>query len=442
MSSLPFGPMAALLLCGASFSTAAPPGNVVIRNARIVPVSGPVIEKGAIAFRDGVITDVGASVAAPKGAWVIDGIGLTVYPGLIDAFSTWGIPGAAPATPQQRGSATTQSTPPGPRSWGPEDRPGTNSWVKAADLIDATDKRLESARSAGFTTAVTFPRQGLIGGHGAVVNLAGDNTGAMVLASSAGLYMTLSGGNYSGYPGTPMGAIAYFRQLWSDLDHYRTQQAMYAKSPSTVPRPAYDRALEGIANAPRLLLPASNPVQWERMARLAAELKIPAVFWGVQEGWRMADRVKQSGSPVILNVKWPVREKDSDPEQEDTYKTLELRDKAPDSPAAMSAAGVTWAVSSDGLDSPKDILKALKKSIDAGLKRDDAVRALTLNAAEIYGLAGRLGSLDRGKIANLIVTDGDIFDDKTTVRMIFIDGVKYEPAPEPPPANPAVEVRP
>jgi imidazolonepropionase-like amidohydrolase len=105
-------------------------------------------------------------------------------------------------------------------------------------------------------------------------------------------------------------------------------------------------------------------------------------------------------------------------------------------------------MSSDGVDAPRDIIRALKKSIDLGLSKEDALKALTIHPAEFFGLASRLGSIESGKIANLTVTDGDLFDEKTKVRMVFIDGVKYLPAPQAPPglgggppgaARPAVE---
>ncbi|MBI5085230.1 MAG: amidohydrolase family protein [Acidobacteria bacterium] len=434
-----------LLACAAMIPTSAEvPSLIAIQDARIVTVSGAVIEKGNVVLNRGIITDVGPAAAIPKGAWIVDGKGLTVYPGLIDAFSTWGIPEAATAAPATGGgrggaiqvqitpgqAATPQATP--ARSQGPQDRPGTNSWVKAADLVKPTDRRLDQARGAGFTSAVTFPRQGLIGGHGAVVNLGGETSGKMIVEPDAGLHMTTQPSGYSGYPNSLMGVFAYFRQLWLDAGHYKLSRELYAQSPASVPRPEYDRALEGILGARRLLLPASGPIQLDRMTGLSADLKTPAVYWGVVEGYRMADTLKKAGASVILNVKWPVKERDTDPEQVDSLRTLELRDKAPTSPAILAAAGVRFAVSSDGIDAPRDIIRALKKSIDLGLKKEDALRALTLSAAEIYGVSARLGSIEKGKIANLIVTTGDLFDDKTKVQLIFVDGVKYLPPPETP----------
>lgn len=420
------------------------PGLVAIQDARIVTVSGAVLEKGTVLVRDGIIAEVGASVAVPKGAWIVDGKGLTVYPGLIDALSTWGIPdvaAAAPAAAGTRGGAPVAATPgaaqtAAPRSWGPQDRPGTTSWVRAADLVKTTDRRIETARGAGFTTAVTFPKTGLVAGHGAVVNLGGETGGQMVVDPGAGLYMTMTPSGYSGYPSSPMGMLAYFRQLWIDAEHYKLAKALYAQSPASVKRPEYDRALEGVLEAKRVLLPAASPTAMERMLRLASDLKTPFVLYGVVQGYEMADRLKQTATPVVLNVKWPTRERDADPERVETLRTLEIRDKAPSSPVVLAAAGVKFAVSSDGLDTPRDVIRALKKSMDVGLKKEDALKALTLNAAEIYGLAAKMGSVEKGKMANLVVTDGDLFDDKTKVKMVFVDGVKYLPPVEAPQTGP------
>jgi imidazolonepropionase-like amidohydrolase len=437
-------PLTLLLLAVAGLATADPPSRVAIRGARVYTVSGPVLEKATVLIEDGLIEAVGENVPIPAGVTVIDGTGLNVYPGLIDALSTWGIAElAAPATPAggSRGGAqpapatpapSTTPTQPQPRVRGPEDRPNTFTWVKAADLVKPSDRRLETARSAGFTTAVTFPRQGILAGHGAVINLAGENGGDMVIDPSVGLYTTLTTGGFASFPGSLMGAMAYLRQLWIDAAYYRAAKEAYAKDPVAIARPAYDRALEGLLETHRLLIPATSRVQIERMLRFGAEFKMPFVLYGGHEAFRTADDLKKARVPVILNVKWPAKERESDPEEVPSLRTLQLRDKAPTTPVVLAAAGVPFAFSSEGLDTPKDILKALKKSINVGLKPADAIRALTLSAAEIYGVASRLGSVDKGKIANLTVVKGDLFDEKSKIEMVFIDGKKYLPAPEAP----------
>jgi imidazolonepropionase-like amidohydrolase len=428
-------PHTLLFIAAAGLAMAAQPSHVAIRGARVFTVSGPVLEKGTVLMKDGLIEAVGEGIAIPAGVTIIDGTGLNVYPGLIDALSAWGIPEAAPATPAVPAAPVTPGQtppPPQPRVRGPEDRPNAFTWVKAADLVKPTDKQIEAARSAGFTTAVTFPKQGILAGHGAVINLGGETSGDMVLDPSAGLYTSQTARGFASFPGSLMGVMAYLRQIWIDAAYYKLAKEAYAKDPVTNPRPAYDRALEGLLETHRLLLPATSRVQIERALRFGAEFKTPFVLYGGHAAYETVSELKKAGVPVILNVKWPAKEKDSDPEEIPSMRTLQLRDKAPTTPAALAAAGVPFAISSEGFDAPKDVIKALKKSIDVGLKQADAIRALTLSAAEIYGLAGRLGSIEKGKIANLTVIKGDLFDDKATVSMVFIDGKKYVPAPEAP----------
>ena len=187
----------ALFLCCALALAQSHPA-VAIHNAKIVTVSGSVITKGTVVVRNGLIEAVGENVAVPADAMLVEGEGLTVYPGLIDAFSTWGQPGAAPAaaataTAGRGGRGTTTATP-APTTTaatqaaaaparGPEDRPQTTSWLKIADEISATDRRIETARAAGFTTAVTFPTRGIFAGQGAVIDLiSGEKPGEMVVA--------------------------------------------------------------------------------------------------------------------------------------------------------------------------------------------------------------------------------------------------------------------
>lgn len=200
---------ALLLLCAHALAEA--PSAVAIRNAKIVTVSGPVIAKGTVVLRDGLIEAVGENVSIPAGVWVVDGEGLTVYPGLIDALSTVGIPGAVPAAGAAgAGRGAAPATTPAPaapaapaasteRAWGPEDRPATTSWLLAAGEIRATDRRIETVRSSGITTAVTFPTRGIFAGQGSIIDLiTAARSGEMVLVPSAGQYISLSRGGFAG----------------------------------------------------------------------------------------------------------------------------------------------------------------------------------------------------------------------------------------------------
>ena len=441
---------ALLLCCGLALAQQHPA--VAIRNAKIVTVSGPVINKGTVVVRNGLIEAVGENVAVPADAMLVEGEGLTVYPGLIDALSTWGQPGAAPAPAATTGRggrgaapaaiplATASITLVLPPARGPEDRPQTTSWVKIADEISVSDRRIESARSAGFTTAVTFPTRGIFAGQGAVIDLiTGEKAGEMVVTSPVGQYISIgrTGGFGGGFPSSLMGYIAYVRQIYLDADHYKLVKDAYAKNPTGMQRPEYDRALEGVIDSPRILLPANRLVEIDRMLHFATELKQPFILYGGRETYRpeAAALLKKWNTPVLLSMKWPEKARDTDPDDVDSMRTLETRDKAASAAGVLQKAGVKFAFYSDGLEQPRDLQSAVKKAIDSGLSREDALRALTLSPAEIFHVADRLGSIETGKIGNLVVTRGEIFDGRTKVEMVFVDGRKYTPVPEAPPAG-------
>ena len=439
-------PALLFLLCSAlPIAAAEGPQVFAIQGARIMRVSGAPIDSGTVVVRDGVIEAVGANITAPADAWVIEGKGLTVYPGLVDALSTWGVPGLTPpaaAGGVRRGAGgAAPALPSGPQPVinGPEDRPSNTSFLKVADQLVATDASITTARDAGFTTAVTFPNTNIFAGQGAMFSLAGERPGQMVVLPAAGLYLTMRSTSFATYPGSLMGVIAYIRQVYLDADHYKAANAIYAKHPQGLQRPAYDRTLEAVLGTPRTLLPARRMVEIDRMLRLAQELKMNPVLYGGDEAWRSVDQLQKAKVPILISLKWPERARDADPALNDPLHELEMRDKAPSSPAALAKAGVKFAFYSDGIATPKEMVRAVKRAIDAGLAPADAVRAMTLSPAEIYGVSDRLGSVDKGKIANLLVTEGDLFQDKTKVKYVFVDGMKYEPAPEVVPARGATE---
>ncbi len=424
-----------------------PPPFYAIRGARIVPVAGPVIENGTVVIANGVITAVGANASVPPEAWVIDGKDLTVYPGLIDALTTIGLPqpqaagGAATSFEQAAQQASRQ-----PIAMGPEDRPGTTSWENAADQIKTDDKRIENWRKVGFTTAVTAPDRGMITGQAAVINLAGNRPGEMVVRSPAALRLTLrpSGGFWS-FPGSLMGVLAYLKQVFADADQSSKAWAMYSGNPKGLERPAYDRSLAPLSDAVNNKWPVLIPATWSkeilRGMQLGDDLKVQAVIYGAHQGYAVADAVAAKKVPVLVSLKWPEKEQGGDPDAEEPLRTMRLRDRAPSTPAALHKAGVRFAFYSDGIGNPKDLLKNAKKAIDAGLPADAALRALTLSAAEIFNVADRLGSIEAGKAANLVVTDGDLFEEKTKIKMVFVDGHKYEiRAPGRPEEKPSVNL--
>ena len=196
-----------------------------ITNARIVPVSGALIERGTIVFRNGLIVAVGANVSAPSDARVIDGTGLTVYPGLIDSYTNLALPEASPAPSvgggggggffQQQQAA--QPRPGGPNSTEP---PGLQPETMVEDVIRTGGADVDSARNAGFTTALTLPRTGIWIGQSALINLAGDTPQQMIVRSPVAMHVGFTPLRGT-YPGSLMGVFATLRQMMLDAQRYR-----------------------------------------------------------------------------------------------------------------------------------------------------------------------------------------------------------------------------
>jgi len=403
------------------------PQYFAIRGAKVIPVSGPPIEGGTVVISRGIITAVGKDSPIPPEAWVIDGKGLTVYPGLVDAFTDVGILATAPSAAEGGGPRRPQE-----QARGPQDRPASTPWRSAADEANLSDKRIETWRNGGFTTVVCAPKGGFFPGQAAVLNLAGERAGDLVVKSPVAIPLSFqtSGGFGGGFPDSLLGVLAYIHQVWLDTDWSIKAQANYEKNPRGVARPRYDRTEAALAEAIEdhavVLVPANNSTQLRRAMELIDRWQVKGVIYGGQMGYEVAPEIAAKRLPVLVDLKWPEAEKDADPEAKPSLRTLRFRDRAPSTPAALAKAGVKFAFYSGGIAAPKDILKAAKKSIDAGLAPEGALRAFTLSAAEIFGVADRLGSIENGKIANLVLTDGDLFDEKTKIKMVFVDGRRFE----------------
>jgi imidazolonepropionase-like amidohydrolase len=405
-----------------------------ITNARIATVSGPVIERGTIVIRDGIIAAVGANVTVPADARVVDGSGLTVYPGLIDSSTALGIPQPSPSpspSPSPGGagagvgqfrqqtsaiSALNSSQPPGLQ---PE--------VLAEDFIRPGGDQIEAARNLGITTALTAPRQGIWMGQSALINLAGDTTQQMIVRSPVAMHVGFTPLRTGGYPNSLMGVFAVLRQMLLDARHYREAQQAYAASPRGTRRPEQNRSLAALLpvldGAIPVVMYADREREISRALDLAQEFKLRAIIAGGMESEKVADRLRESKVPVLLSLNFPKRTTAALPEADpEPIRILRERVEAPKTAGKLVAARVQFAFQSGALTNMADFPANLRRAIEYGLSRDDALRALTSSPAEILGVADRLGTLEVGKIANLTITRGDLFDQNPRITHVFIDG--------------------
>ena len=404
---------------------------------------GTVLEGATVVIRDGLIVAVAAGGEVPAGAAGMDAAGKHVYPGFIAALSDLGLGGDSAAGPARGPRAAGAPSPP-PPSRGPEDRPDTFSWRLAADDLRASDERIAARRNTGFTSAVSAPPDGIVSGRAALLNLAGPegvDSRDLVVAPDVAVMVRLGTRGFRSFPGSMMGVIAYLRQLFLDASHYGEVWRMYEEDPAGLARPRYDRTLAPLAGAVSgdqpVLLPASLDKEVRRMVGLAEEFGIRPVLYGGHEAGDSAAFLKEHGVPILVDLNWPKADPQADPEAEIPLRTLRLRDQAPAGPAALAAAGVRFAFyrgespaagggprgrgASPGSSSGD--IAAVRKAVERGLDREAALTALTLAPAEIFGVADRVGTLQSGRIANVVIADKDIFEDGAKVETVFVDGV-------------------
>ena len=402
-----------------------------ITNARIVTVSGSTIERGTVVIRNGLIAAAGANVSAPTDARIIDGAGLTIYPGLIDSYTDLALPEPAPGPSPGGGGGgggafliAAQPRPAGgPNSTQPV---GLQPEVMVEDVIRPSAAELDGSRSIGITTALTVPRSGIWMGQSALINLSGDTPQQMIVRSPVAMHVGFTPLRGT-YPGSLMGVFATLRQMMLDAQRYRDSIQIYERNPRGIRRPDTDRSLAALVpviegRMPVVML-ANSEREISRALDLAAEFKLKLIVAGGREADRVADRLAKQNVPVLLSLNLPRRTTAMMPEADpESLRVLRERVAAQETAGKLVKAGVRFGFQSGSLANMSDLMLNVSRVIDNGLEPADAVRAFTLWPAEILGVASQLGSIEAGKIANLTIVRGDLFDRNTRVAHVFIDG--------------------
>lgn len=423
---------------------------VAIRGGTVVTVSGATIPKGTVVIRGGLITAVGADIPIPADARIIDATGMTVYPGLFDAYSSLGLPAAAPAQGGGRGGGApaiqvvVPVTLPGQAAGAATPTPtpaGRSPELQAADELRIASDTFDTARSAGITTVLTSPRDGMFQGQSALINLGVTDPEKVILKSPVTLNVSIRRGAFGGYPSSLMGVVAYLRQSFLDAQYYGEASARYEKNKRGMQRPSADKssaALQPYLKKERpVVFQANEPGEIRRALSFGDEFGLQTWIAGGAQSHEVADLLKQKNAVVLLSLNYPQRPTNLENPEDEPLRTIKARAEAPKVAAALHKAGVKFAFQSGYLTQPRDYLLNAARAIESGLPKDEALKALTLYPAQIFGVGEQLGSLEAGKIANVVVTSGDLFDRRTQVKYIFVDGAQYEvKAPAPTMAGP------
>jgi imidazolonepropionase-like amidohydrolase len=398
------------------------PGYAIV-GARIVRVAGATIDKGTVVIRGGEIVSAESGDNVPGDVQRIDGTGLTVYPGLIDLHALAGVDQPSASAPDN-----------------PESREVTERFrrqqllrahVQAADLLNAGSSDLAKLADAGFTNALVVPRGDAVAGYSAFIDvvppeidpqvgrLAVDPGGPMVVRPAVALHVAIPGRSTLGtYPASLMGGIAFVRQAFLDARHYQ-QASAGGGAP-------YDQALAAMAPALGGTRPvafeASTPREIRRALAMAKEFSLTPVIVGAHGAAAVVEELKAAGARVVLSVNYPTRPKSLAPDADESLEDLDARAAARKAAAALAAGGVPFGFGSAGLKDLKEFVANVRAAVAQGLSAEAAIRALTLDAATLAGTAERLGSIERGKRANLVVTDGDLIGGTPKVKHLFVAG--------------------
>ncbi|HEX7294527.1 MAG TPA: amidohydrolase family protein [Pyrinomonadaceae bacterium] len=393
-----------------------PRGTFVIRNARIVTVSGADIENGSLLIRDGKIEAVGAAVNAPAGAHQIDGRGLSVYPGMIDLGTSMGL-----VEVPQGANGTVDTSEVG----------DLNPNAKAYVAINPHSAHIAVTRVDGVTNTLSAPTGGLISGQAAFINLLGTSPREMAVVPYAALVINYprigggGGGGFGGFRQQPANLsdtlaanerqVEQIRKMLRDAEAYGRARDAFKADPK-LPRPDVNVVLEALVPYVRgerpVIFRADREAEIRGALKFAEEMKLKPIILGGDDAFKVASLLKEKNVPVVLTGVFSL------PNNEDDF-----YDQLYENPSRLQQAGVRFAISTGDAGAEVRNLPLYAGMASAfGLSKSDALKSVTLYPAQILNVADRLGSIEPGKTANLVVTDGDLLEIRTHIKYLFIDG--------------------
>lgn len=435
-----------------------------LERARVVQAPGRVLERATVVVRDGLITAVGPDVPVPFDADRIAADSLTVYAGFIDGLSHAGVP-----EPEQDRNRQRPDDPGNP----PDEEAGIQPQRDVRTLLDPAEKSLEALRKAGFTAAHVVPYGQMLPGTGAVILTAGDDARTLVFKGDASLFAQFTPARRM-YPGTDMAVIAKMRQLYHEAERRQRMEQLYAEDPTDLERPAYDPAHYAffpVLDGQRTIFFHTEDVRdLYRALDLHRDLGFPMVLTGLNQGFDAVDALRDADVPLLLTLDLPEAPQSSGGAPDSTSAPDSTAAPSTDAPAELPATPATaynpdfrtssyadteaekknlearqetvrtqyYATAATLHDAglrfgftsidakPADLMKNLRMMVDNGLPEDAALAALTTTPAEILGVSASMGTVERGKMANLVVTTGPLFEKNTRIRYVFVDGRKFE----------------
>ena len=421
---------------------------VLIQNATVVQAPGRVIEGGSVLVRDGLIVEVGTDIDPPFDAAVIRADSLFVYAGFIDGLSHIGVP--EPEKSDERPRVERPGDP-------PPDAAGIRPDRSVVPLLASDERSIARWRAQGLTLTRSAPYGRMLPGTTALLLLGEGDPEAMVYAAPHSLVARFAGAE-GVYPATPMAIMATWRKLYRNAELLRGRTSAYDDAPAGRARPAFDPVLQAffpvVAGEMPVTFRVASAREARRALRLSEELGFTVELTGLEETARIVPMLSEARPPVFLSLDLPdafsadstqiasaradsvaiesgrpPRTSGSDDWEAERARLVVRKqaavEKALSAPAALHAAGVRFGFTSLGL-MPREFRPALRRLIEHGLSEEAALAALTIDAATLLGIDAAAGSVDPGKLANLVLTTGPLFDEDTRIHTVMIEGHRYE----------------
>jgi imidazolonepropionase-like amidohydrolase len=386
--------------------------------ARVVTKPGVTIDNATLVIRNGIIEAVGQNIKIPDDAWIVKMDGKTIYPGFIESYSNLGMPDAKTIAESQ------EKLPQDGRHWNPQVR----SHFSSSLAYSYDEKKAETLRSMGFVAAHTMSDAGVFRGSGSVIKLAEDVPSKQLINTdiSQGLSFIRTTELDRGYPTSVMGAIALIRQSFYDAIWYGQ-----VKNDLTLKKelnPSIGKLADALKNNTPFVIETADEQYLMRAANIAKEFSLNLWTKGSGFEYRRVDQVKNSGVSLTLPLNFPEKPEVQKPEESINISLENLRHwyLAPENPAILHKAGVPFAITASGIDKPDNFLKNLRTSVKRGLPKEIALEALTSIPASKLGIDHLYGTLEKGKSASFIITNGDVFDDKTKIEEVWVSGKQHK----------------
>ncbi|MDD2792264.1 MAG: amidohydrolase family protein, partial [Sediminibacterium sp.] len=386
------------------------------------------ITNGTMIIREGKIVSVGAGVAIPKDAVIIDCKDKYIYPSFIDIYTDYGIP-----QPQRQGGPgspadffrTQQIT---------SNQKGAFGWnqalkadVHAIRLFSVDDAKAKPYRESGFGTVLTHQKDGIARGTGAVVTLANTKDNFVIIKDKASAnYSFNKGTSTQSYPSSIMGTIALLRQTYNDAAWYKANPEAAEKEGVNLTLKYFNdnQKLPQIFDAQDRAIDLWNVM---RADRIGDENGVQYIIKATGKEYQRIKEVAATKAPLIVSLNFPQAQDVEDPNDARLVSLADMKnwELAPTNPAAIEKAGIPFCLTAADLREPKTFLANLRKAMEYGLTEQAAMNALTKNPATWLGVYDQVGSIDAGKLANFVITNGPVFADKTAILQNWINGEKY-----------------